>query len=121
MLNNPRGKTTIYRKNQDRLESEPFYRELKEELVRESDHTVTLKKEKLIRKSDLAIKRQPAPKKASPRKRDQLVKFIIDLENQTERPLQDQADLKVEIPNRTESKIEKPEIPLIDLDSDDNS
>ena len=74
VLNNPPGKTTIYRKVQDRLKSEPSYRELKE-IVRESDHTVTLKNGKLIRKSDLAIKRQPAPKKTSPRKRDQLVKF----------------------------------------------
>ena len=56
------------------MKSETFYRELKEEIVRELDHTVTLKTGKLIRKSDLAIKRQPAPKKASPRKRDQLVK-----------------------------------------------
>ena len=75
MLNNPPGKTTIYRKVQDRLKSEPFYRELKEEIVRESDHTVTLKNGKIIRKPDLAIKRQPAQKKPSPRKRDQLVKF----------------------------------------------
>ena len=75
VLNNPSGKTTNNRKIQDRLKSEPFYRELKEEIVRESDHTVTLKNGKLIRKSDIAIKRQPAPKKASPRKRDQLVKF----------------------------------------------
>ena len=74
-LNNPPGKTTKYRKVQDRSKSEPFYRELKEEIVRESDHTVTLKNGKLKRKSDLAIKRQLAPKKASPRKRDQLVKF----------------------------------------------
>ena len=44
VLNNPPGKTTIYRKVQDRLKSEPFYRELKEEIVRESDHTVSLKK-----------------------------------------------------------------------------
>ena len=75
MLNNSPGKTTIYRKVQDRLKSEPFYRELKEEIVRESDHTVTLKNGKIIRKSDLAIKRQPAQKKPSPRKRDQLVKL----------------------------------------------
>ena len=75
MLNNPPGKTTIYRKVQDRLKSEPFYRELKEEIVRESDHTVILKNGKIIRKSDLAIKRRPAQKKPSPRKRDQLVKF----------------------------------------------
>ena len=75
VLNNPPGKTTIYRKVQDRLKSEPFYRELKDEIVRESDHTVTLKNGKIIRKSDLAIKRQLAQKKPSPRKRDQLVKF----------------------------------------------
>ena len=48
-------------------------------------------------------------------------KTIIDLENQTERSPQDQADLKVEIPNQTEPKIEKAEIPLIDLNSGDNS
>ena len=75
VLNNPPGKTTIYRKVQDRSKSEPFYRELKEEIVRESDHTITLKNRKTIRKSDLAIKRQPALKKPSPRKRNQLVKF----------------------------------------------
>ena len=46
VLNNPPGKTTIYRKVQDRLKSEPFYRELKDEIVNESDHTVTLKMEK---------------------------------------------------------------------------
>ena len=75
VLNNPSGKTTIYRKVQDRSKSEPFYRVLKDEIVRESDHTVTLKNGKVIRKSDLAIKRQPTQKKPSPRKRDQLVKF----------------------------------------------
>ena len=75
VLNNPPGKTTIYRKVQDRSKSEPFYRELKEEIVRESEHTITLKNRKTIRKSDLAIKRQPALKKPSPRKRNQLVKF----------------------------------------------
>ena len=75
MLNNPPGKTTICRKVQDRSKSEPFYNELKEEIVRESDHTITLKIGKTIRKSDLAIKRQPALKKPSPRKRNQLVNF----------------------------------------------
>ena len=75
VLNNPPGKTTIYRKVQDRLKSEPFYNELRKEIVSESDHTLTLRNGKLIRKSDLAIKKQPFPKKASPRKRDQLVKF----------------------------------------------
>ena len=75
MLNNAPGKTTIYRKVQDRLKSESFYRELQEEVVRESDNTITPKNGKIIRKSDLAIKRQPAPKKLSPRKRDQLVNF----------------------------------------------
>ena len=75
VLNNPPGKTTIYRKVQDRSKSEPFYRVLKDEIVRESDHTVTLKNGKVIRKSHLAIKRQPTQKKPSPRKRDQLVKF----------------------------------------------
>ena len=48
---------------------------LKDEIVRESDHTVTLKNGKVIRKSDLAIKKQPTQKKPSPRKRDQLVEF----------------------------------------------
>ena len=75
VLNNPPGKTTIYRKDQDRSKSEPFYKDLKEEIVRESDHTITFKNGKIIRKSDLAIKRQPAPKKPSPRKKNQLVKF----------------------------------------------
>ena len=69
VLNNPPGKTTIYRKVQDRLKIEPLYRELKEETVRESDHTITLKNGKIIRKSDLAIKRQSAPTKVSPRKK----------------------------------------------------
>ena len=75
ILNNPPGKTFIYRKVQDRTKSEPFYRVLKDEIVRESDHTVTLKNGKIIRKSDLAIKRQLAQKKPSPRKRDQLARF----------------------------------------------
>ena len=75
VLNNPPSKTTTYRKVQDRLKSEPFYRELKEEIVRESDHTITLKNGKIIQKSDLAIKKQPALKKPCPRKRDQLVKI----------------------------------------------
>ena len=77
VLNNPPGKTTIYiyRKVQDRSKSEPFYKELKEEIVRESYHTITLKNGKIIRKSGLAIKRQPALKKPSPRKKNQLVKF----------------------------------------------
>ena len=75
VLNNPPGKTTIYRKVQDRSKSEPFYRVLKDEIVRESDHKVTLKNGKVIRKSDLAIKKQPTQKKPNPRKRDQLVKF----------------------------------------------
>ena len=72
VLNDPAGKTTIYRKVQDRLKSEPFYRELKEKIGRESDRTITLK---IIRKSELAIKTQSAPKKVSPRKRNQLVNF----------------------------------------------
>ena len=75
VLNNPPGKTTIYRKVQDRSKSEPFYKELKEEIVRESDHTITLKNGKIIRKSDLAIKTQSALKRPSPRKKNQLVKF----------------------------------------------
>ena len=75
VLNNPPGKTTIYRKIQERSKSEPFYRILKDEIVRESDHTVTLKNGKVIRTSDLAIKRQSTQQKSSPRKRDQLGKF----------------------------------------------
>ena len=75
VLNTTPGKTTIYRKVQDRSKSEPFYKELKEEIVRESDHTITLTNGKIIHKSDLAIKRQPALKKPSPRKKNQLVKF----------------------------------------------
>ena len=47
-----------------------------EEIVRESDHIITLKNGKIIRKSDLAIKKQSALKKPSSRKRDQLVKFF---------------------------------------------
>ena len=46
-----------------------------EEIVRESDHTITLKNGKMIRISDLAIKKQSALKKPSSRKRDQQVKF----------------------------------------------
>ena len=75
ILNNLPGKTIIYRKVQDITKSEPFYRVLKDEIVRESDHTVTLKNGKIIRKSDLAIKRHCTQKKPSPRKRDQLVRF----------------------------------------------
>ena len=75
ILNNPPVKTTIYRKVQDRTKSEPFYRVLKYEIVRESDHTVTLKNGKIIRKSDLAMKRQLTQKKPSPRNRDQIVRF----------------------------------------------
>ena len=80
VLNNPPGKTTIYRKEQNRLKNEPPYRELKEEIVRESDHTHTLKNGKIIRKSDLTIERQSAPKKVSPRKKNQLVKFYATKE-----------------------------------------
>ena len=75
ILNNPSGKTIVYRKIQDRRKNEPYYRVLKDEIVKESDHTVTLKNGKIIRKSDLAIKRQCTQKKPSPRKRDQLVRF----------------------------------------------
>ena len=75
VLNNPPGKTTIYRKVQDRSKIKPFYKELKEEIERESDHTITLKNGKILRKSDLAMKRQPALKKSSPRKKNKLVKF----------------------------------------------
>ena len=49
VLNNPLGKTTIDRKVQDRFKNESLYRELKEEIVRESDHTITLKNGKMIR------------------------------------------------------------------------
>ena len=62
------------------MKSEPFAKELKDEIVRESDHTVTLKNGKIMRKSDLAIKRQLAQNKPSPRKRDQLVKFYATKE-----------------------------------------
>ena len=75
VLNNPPGKITIYRKVQDRLKNERLYREVKKEIVRESDHTITLKNGKIIRQSDLAVERQPAPKKSSPRKKNKLVKF----------------------------------------------
>ena len=68
-MNNQPGKTTVYRKVQNRSKNEPFYRELKEERVRESEHTITLQKWKIIRKSDVAVKRQSAPKKFSPRKK----------------------------------------------------
>ena len=74
-MNNPPGKTTMYRKVQDRSKSDPFYKELKEEMARESDHTITLENGKIIRKSDSAIKRQPALKKPSSRKRNKLVEL----------------------------------------------
>ena len=45
VLNNPPGKTTIYRKVQDRLKSEPFYRDLKDEIVKVRPHRY-LKKRK---------------------------------------------------------------------------
>ena len=48
-----------------------------EEIVRESDHTITLKNGKILRKSDLAVKNPSAPKKISPRKKKQLVKFYV--------------------------------------------
>ena len=68
LLNNQPGKTTIYRKVQNRSKNEPFYRELKDERVRESEHTITLQKWKIIRKSDVVVKRQSAPKKFGSRK-----------------------------------------------------
>ena len=37
------GKNLFYRKVQDRKKDEPYYKELKEEIERESDHTITLK------------------------------------------------------------------------------
>ena len=43
VLSNPLGKNLIYRKVQDRKKDEPDYKELKEEVVRESDHTIPLK------------------------------------------------------------------------------
>ena len=73
VLSNPSGKILIYRKVQDRNENEPFYSEFKEEIVRELDHTITLKIGKQIRISDLAVKRPSVPKKISPRKK--LLKF----------------------------------------------
>ena len=48
-------------------------------------------------------------------------KTLTGLEKQTEHPPPDRADLKAEITNLTEPKVEKAEIPLIDLDSGDNS
>ena len=42
VVGNPSSKTLIYRKVQDRKKDESYYKELKEELVRESDHTITL-------------------------------------------------------------------------------
>ena len=48
-------------------------------------------------------------------------KTLTDLEKQAEHPPPDRADLKAEITNQTEPKVEKAEIPLIDLDSGDNN
>ena len=47
--------------------------------------------------------------------------MLTDLEKLTEHPSPDRADLKAKITNQTEPKVEKVEIPLIDLDSGDNS
>ena len=67
-LNSPLGKTTIYRKVQAIMRNEPLFRELKAEILREPDQTITLKNGEKKRKSDLAVKRQHGPKKISPRK-----------------------------------------------------
>ena len=48
-------------------------------------------------------------------------KTLTDLKKQTEHPPPDRADLKDEITHQTEPTAEKAEIPLIDLDSGDNS
>ena len=75
VLSNPSGKTLTYRKVQDRKKDELYYKELKEEIEGESDHTITLKNGKVIRKPNLAMKRPSAPKKISPRKKNQLIKI----------------------------------------------
>ena len=50
VLSNPSGKNFIYRKMQDRKKDEPYYKELTEEIVTESVHTITLKNgEKIVK------------------------------------------------------------------------
>ena len=51
----------------------------------------------------------------------QKTKTLTDPEKPSEHPSPDRADLKAEITNQTEPKVERAEIPLIDLDSGDNS
>ena len=76
VLSNPSGKTVIYRKVRDRKKNKPYYKEPKEEIVRESDHIITLKSGEKICKSDLAVKITTEPRKVSPRKKYQLFKFV---------------------------------------------
>ena len=76
VLSNLSGETLIYRKIKDGKKDAPHYKELKEEkTVRESYQTITLKSGKIIRKSDLAVKRPTEIKKGSPCKKNQLFKF----------------------------------------------
>ena len=49
---------TLIRKFQDSEKDDSYYKELTEETARDSDHTITLKRGKLFRKNDLAVKRQ---------------------------------------------------------------
>ena len=76
-LSNSSGKKLIYRKVQDRKKDKPYCKELKEEIIRESDHKITLKNGKVIRKIDLAVKKPSAPKKNSPQpqEKNQLIRF----------------------------------------------
>ena len=46
---------TIFRKNHDRLKSEPYFESLKELVVRETAHTVTLFSGKILHKCDISI------------------------------------------------------------------
>ena len=69
VLSNPSSKTLIYRKVRDRKKN-------KEEIVRESDHITNLKSGKIICKSDLAVKIPTEPRKVSPRKKYQVIKFV---------------------------------------------
>ena len=63
VLSNSSGKNLIYRKEQDRKKDKPYYKELKEEIISESDHKIKLKNGKVIRKLDLAVKKPSALKK----------------------------------------------------------
>ena len=49
--------------------------------------------------------------------KDLKIQNLTDFKNQPEHPLQERTDFKEEIPKQTKSKVEKAEIPLIDLDS----